>query len=88
MAGDAQRLRPGEARLSDEMEGDGRGDAPAGPEAATVGECRIAGLLTRLDGRQCFTLSEPLWESPLLLLGEPGDETITCGIPKNKTSSF
>lgn len=39
------------------------------------GEARMAGELTRL-GRQCLTESEPDWES-LLLLGEPGEETIT-----------
>lgn len=39
------------------------------------GDERIAGELTRL-GRQCFTESEPDCES-LLLLGEPGEDTIT-----------
>lgn len=39
------------------------------------GEARMAGELTRL-GRQCLTESEPDCES-LLLLGEPGEETIT-----------
>lgn len=39
------------------------------------GDARIAGELTRL-GRQCFTESDPDWES-LLLLGEPGEDTIT-----------
>lgn len=39
------------------------------------GEALIAGELTRL-GRQCLTESEPDWES-LLLLGEPGEDTIT-----------
>lgn len=39
------------------------------------GDARIAGELTRL-GRQCLTESEPDWES-LLLLGEPGEDTIT-----------
>lgn len=39
------------------------------------GDARMAGELTRL-GRQCLTDSEPDWES-LLLLGEPGEETIT-----------
>lgn len=36
----------------------------------------MAGELTRL-GRQCLTESEPDWES-LLLLGDPGEDTITC----------
>lgn len=40
------------------------------------GEARIAGEPTRL-GRQCFTESDPDWES-LLLLGDPGEDTITC----------
>lgn len=40
------------------------------------GEARMPGELTRL-GRQCLTESEPDWES-LLLLGEPGEDTITC----------
>lgn len=39
------------------------------------GDARMVGELTRL-GRQCLTESEPDWES-LLLLGEPGEETIT-----------
>lgn len=39
------------------------------------GDALIAGELTRL-GRQCLTESEPDWES-LLLLGEPGEDTIT-----------
>lgn len=39
------------------------------------GDARFAGELTRL-GRQCFTESDPDWES-LLLLGEPGEDTIT-----------
>lgn len=39
------------------------------------GEERIAGDVTRL-GRQCLTESDPDWES-LLLLGEPGEDTIT-----------
>lgn len=69
----------GEARLRLVMEGDGR--APAGefirPAALGVGECRIAGEFTLLDGRQCFTESEPDCES-LLLLGDPGEDTITC----------
>lgn len=36
---------------------------------------KVAGDETR-PGRQCLTESEPDWES-LLLLGEPGEETIT-----------
>lgn len=39
------------------------------------GDALIAGDVTRL-GRQCLTESEPDWES-LLLLGEPGEDTIT-----------
>lgn len=42
---------------------------------AEDGEARRAGELMRL-GRKCLTESDPDWES-LLLLGEPGDETIT-----------
>lgn len=77
-AGDARLVRMlGEARLRDVIDGDGL--APAGEPTETVGEWRSAGELTRLpvDCRQCLTLSEPLWES-LLLLGEPGEDTITC----------
>lgn len=54
-------LGPGELMVVDTTEGDG--------------EARMAGELTRL-GRQCLTESEPDWES-LLLLGEPGEDTIT-----------
>lgn len=39
------------------------------------GDALMAGELTRL-GRQCLTDSAPDWES-LLLLGEPGEDTIT-----------
>lgn len=39
------------------------------------GDARTAGEQTRL-GRQCLTDSAPEWES-LLLLGEPGEDTIT-----------
>lgn len=39
------------------------------------GDARTAGEPTRL-GRQCLTESDPDWES-LLLLGEPGEDTIT-----------
>lgn len=79
IAGLLLRLRAGlallgEARLKDVMEGDGRGCAEAG--LTREGDWRIAGEFTREEGRQCFTESEPDWEL-LLLLGEPGEETIT-----------
>lgn len=82
MAGELDRLwgeaRPtlGDALLSEVI--DGEGLAPAG-DATDTGEWRIAGLLTLLlccALKQYLTLSDPLCES-LLLLGEPGEETIT-----------
>ncbi|KAH1003008.1 hypothetical protein HUJ05_010960 [Dendroctonus ponderosae] len=94
MEGEALGAAPGDAML---LEGEWR--MPEAPPivieeeersiGCVEGDARIAGELTRL-GRQCFTESEPDWES-LLLLGEPeipksprhhpthspGEETIT-----------
>lgn len=61
---DGEFLMPGELIVTD-----GEWRIPA------EGEERMAGEVTRL-GRQCLTESEPDWES-LLLLGEPGEDTIT-----------
>lgn len=85
IAGELDRVvasTEGEARLRLVTEGEFRGPGELmaiedGELLATEGEgeARIAGELTRL-GRQCLTESEPDWES-LLLLGEPGEDTIT-----------
>lgn len=62
-----------------EVDGDDLIAVPADGDALMIscadGDALIAGELTRL-GRQCLTESEPDWES-LLLLGEPGEDTIT-----------
>lgn len=70
--GDATEVVDGELRIPGELM------VTEGEERRIVwvdGEARMAGELTRL-GRQCLTESEPDCES-LLLLGEPGEETIT-----------
>lgn len=51
----------------------GAGD---GDERCCDGDALMAGDETLL-GRQCLTESDPDWES-LLLLGDPGEDTITC----------
>lgn len=63
VSGDARlgvAMMEGDARLRLVMEGEGR--APAGEfimPPLGVGEWRIAGEFTLLDGRQCFTESDP-----------------------------
>lgn len=69
----------GEAGVVVTMEGEWRmltTDGEVRIPAAGDGEARTAGEPTRLGGRQCFTESEPDCES-LLLLGDPGEDTIT-----------
>lgn len=70
-------LTPGELIVTDGLwrnpGDDAEGEDRSG--AWQAGDARMAGELTRL-GRQCLTDSAPDWES-LLLLGEPGEDTIT-----------
>lgn len=87
MAGELDLDTEGDALLRLVIEGEFLGPGEP-PEAAVVmeGECRMPGEPTEGErmaawalgrpGRQCLTDSEPDWES-LLLLGEPGEETIT-----------
>lgn len=75
---DGEFLAPGEL-TTEVVDGEFRMlDVTEGELLIVVGvwpDEEMAGDTTRL-GRQCLTESEPDWES-LLLLGEPGEETIT-----------